>query len=102
VFSTERQDLDDEFPEILEEPINRGVPDVRDLIELVQFVHHLASDDMRRNLLLKILLELLNHFLRSAREGLVRNGAFFTRLGHAVEQLVLVKRLGATVALHHP
>src|SRR6185436_20567444 len=78
---------------------DRREPDVRDLVELLQLLHHHGADRARADLALGAVEELLLDALRDVLEILHRDGALLTGGDHPGQDLPPVELLAALVAL---
>jgi hypothetical protein len=89
----------DEFADVLKMPVNARISHVGDRIDVVQGRHHLGTDDMARDLPTEFHVQIVDDVVRDFFENLDPDRALFASLEHAGEQLLLIKRLAATVPL---
>jgi len=87
--------------DVLEVPVDGGEAHVRDLIEVLQFLHDQLTDGARGNLAVPEAA----HPMHDAAHGLVdllaRHRALLQRLLHAGTQLALIECLAPAITLDH-
>ena len=92
----------DEFSDVLEASVNGCVPDIRHLIELVQGIHHLGSENMGGDFAAEILFKGLKDVGTGVFEQFPAHRPFFTGLEHPIQKFVSVKRLASAIPFEDP
>src|ERR1044071_7400810 len=89
-----------EFADVLEAPVNRGVPQVSDLINVTQFFKH-SRPDHRRGNLASAGLEFVYNFVYHLLQRKQTSGTLFKSLGDAGSKFATVEGLMCSVAFYH-
>lgn len=91
----------DEVADVVEMTIYRCVTHVCDLIQGMKMIHHLGTHNMRRDLPFKVRFQLLDDLVHRALQRLCTDRTLFTRFHHSAQNLLLIKRLAASVSLEN-
>ncbi len=86
----------------MEAPVDGSVSDVGDLIELVESVHDLASEEVGGQFAAEVLFEFLDDVAAGFLEGFASDGAFFAGLEHSVEEFMAGEGFAPAVAFNDP
>src|SRR6188508_1786073 len=93
--------LGHELADVAEVPVNGRETDVRDLVELLQFLHDERADLVGGDFLLRSLLQRGFHAVGNRLERRDADRALFARLQESRDELLALEALAAAVLLHH-
>jgi len=90
-----------EFPDVLEPPIDRREPNIGDLVQRFQLLHHHLSDEPRRDFRVLQPLAGVLHLADEPVNRFSRDGALGQGDIHPATQLLPAERLAPTILLEN-
>ena len=99
--AAESVDRVNEFVDFGKMPVDRSVTEVRDFIDITQFLQHLRAD-LSRGDFAATRFQIVNDVVDRLFQGDQTDRSLFKSLRHAAGQLAPVERFVRPVSLHHP